>query len=432
VDDDREEDDEQLVIDDGNDEDDDDSESDAKTKKLKRTGEEDEEKKDEETPPMPSVFDLPTFMSNMLGQQSTTRVKSPITVQSPTESASTETNPQGLGSSEKGSTGFFSKHLFGDNKDPEERAAFYRDIIRNPFKAHSGDADDSNDVYSFKYTDPHHSNSNSRSLTPTPTPEPGSQSPKSLTDDQLQAGGGLLSSKDDSQLGSTSIYSRMSMYDYDPTKAALEDARAKEAKRERDRDIDMRLPFIHMKHYQPATEIDAAIYSHVPIRWQLQELLFDPPNYAQLRLGPSHKGTRELRDPRMRRILGLPELPEDSGSALGSSGLGSSTSTGASGTTVSFTTERRERKTSNCISSPDSHQLLDSTPSSPPSHSNASMNVHPPEAATISAANPATTTSAAAGGAATDPRRTDPRRDPRRAHLNTSNNSGNYAQGVSL
>ncbi|KAM8719907.1 hypothetical protein ACLKA7_006030 [Drosophila subpalustris] len=398
LDDDREEDDEQLVIDDGNDEDDDESSTDAKTKKLKRSGDghanEDgqggEEKKEEETPPMPSVFDLPTFMSNMLGQQTT------ATVESPMEPTSVETSPQGLGAGAGGK---------GLDADPE-RTAFYRDIIRNPFKAHSGDADDSNDVHSFKYTDPHpHSNSNSqsRSLTPTPTPEPGSQSPKSVNEDQAE-----------DQVGSTSIYTRISMYDFDPAKAALEDQRASEAKRERDRDTDMRLPFVPMKHYLPATEIDAAIFSHVPLRWHMQEVLIDPPSYAQLRLGASHKEQRELRDPRLRRILGLPELSSDEaattlGTALGQSS--SSTSTSTSTCSTSFATERRERKTSNCISSPDAQQLYDSTPSSPPPATVQlpAMNVPPPSSAE------------AAAPSGTDPRRTDPRRDPRRAHLSANN-----------
>ncbi|KAL7742606.1 hypothetical protein ACLKA6_012743 [Drosophila palustris] len=421
LDDDREEDDEQLVIDDGNDdEDDDESSTDAKTKKLKRSddgngngnedGQRGEEKKEEETPPMPSVFDLPTFMSNMLGQQTTGTGTG--TVESPMEPNSVETSPQGLGAGAGGK----GLGLFGSKKldDPEERSAFYRDIIRNPFKAHSGDADDSNDVYSFKYTDPHHSNSNSqsRSLTPTPTPEPGSQSPKSVNEDQMD------------QMGSTSIYTRISMYDFDPTKAALEDQRANEAKRERDRDTDMRLPFVPMKHYLPATEIDAAIFSHVPLRWQMQEVLIDPPSYAQLRLGASHKEQRELRDPRLRRILGLPELSTDEAATTLDTGLGqssssTSTSTTTAGATISFNTERRERKTSNCISSPDAQQLYDSTPSSPPPSTAATvqlpaMNVPPPS-------NSETAAPSGTAAAGTDPRRTDPRRDPRRAHLSANN-----------
>ncbi|KAH8387755.1 hypothetical protein KR093_009419 [Drosophila rubida] len=427
LDDDREEDDEQLVIDDGTEETDD-SESEPKSKKSKRNSETDDDKKEkqpdeekeEETPPLPSVFDLPTFMSNMLGQQQAAAAAAATTTTTTTTAVGLSLNSP-TDSSTEASKPFGKSHA---EEKKEERPSFYREIIRNPFKTHGGDATDEGDadndggstldIYNFKYADPT-SNSNSRSMTPTPTPEPGSQSPK---EDELLLGSLESATVANSELGSTSIYSRLSMYDYDPAKAALEDAaRVTESQRERDRDIDMRLPFEPMKHYLPATEIDAAIFSHIPIRWHMQEVLVEPPNYSQLRQHASHKEQRELRDPRLRRILGMPELTDESSSGQlgGSQGSLSSVSSSAGGD------RRRERKTSNCISSPDAH---DSTPSSPP----------PPPAATLqlqlqlpsmSVPPPLSSSGDATPTAATTATRSDPRRDPRRAHLNVaaSNNS---------
>ncbi|XP_017852430.1 protein suppressor of sable [Drosophila busckii] len=409
LDDDHLEDDEQLVIDVGNEEEDDETGSDTKSKSKctedeQQTNTEEPKKppeaEDEDAPPLPSVFDLPTFMSNMLGQQQLIPQKSEDTPtpaeKSPERASSYATTATVTPNEISSPSGVFNNLLFDGKQDPEARAAFYRDIIRNPFKANLGDAgpDDSNDNYSFGQ----HSNSNSRSLTP--TPEAGSRSPSAAnTDEPLLA-----------ESTTPSLYTRASMYDYDEAKAALEDARASEDPRGRDRDVDMRLPFEPMMHYMPATEIDAAIFSHVPLRWRLQVVFVEPPNFALLRQAASHKEQCDLRDPRLRRILGLSELSFDEGS------IGSASSSGASSifsVNTFSSADRRERATSNCISSPDGQQFSygETTPSSPPPSMMPplpAMNVPPPTLASAES---------------TDPRRTDPRRDPRRAHLNSASSN---------
>jgi len=392
VDDDRD-DDEQLVIDDGNEST---PEEEQQPKPAKAPTVDLQDSATEEAP-LPSVYDLPSFMSNMLGQGSSATQLLPASATSPNQEMPqfAAVEQSGLKPSSSGgstSTHVFSRILFGDKQsDPEARAAFYRDIIRNPFKAHSGDGDvDSSNE---------NSNSNSRSLTPTPTPEPGSQSPKQEDPDEempeLPAITAALPPT------TPSLYVRPSMYDFDPSKVEEQQRRREPLLEEelRQRDIDMRLPFEPMKHYMPATEIDAAIFSHTPLRWQLQEVSVEEASYAQIRASAMHKEQRDLRDPRMRRILGLPEMPDNS-ATMGSMGLAgagslSSDSFGRSGAS---------------IASPESEtNVRDTTPSSPPpTFANLpSMSVPPPSMSVpppnLQIEKP--------------PVRTDPRRDPRRAHL---------------
>eukprot|EP00099_Drosophila_melanogaster_P010445 NP_001284753.1 suppressor of sable, isoform C [Drosophila melanogaster] len=392
LDDDRD-DDEQLIIDDGNDST---AEEDQQPKKAKAPPAATHESSTEEAP-LPSVFDLPSFMNNMLGQGSSARQLLPASATSPNQEnahlpggdqSTHKSAPIGGGTS----TNVLGRILFGDKQsDPEARAAFYRDIIRNPFKAHSGDGDvDSSNE---------NSNSNSHSLTPTPTPEPGSQSPKPEDHDQDMPELPVIAPA----LPPTtpSLYVRRSMYDFDPVKEQ-EHGRQElltEEKEQYQRDTDMRLPFEPMKHYMPATEIDAAIFSHTPIRWQLHEVTIEESSYAQIRASALHKEQRELRDPRMRRILGLPETPDNSGP------LGSVPIMGPS----SFSVDNIAR-CATTIASPDLETAVrDSTPSSPPpsvvnlpsmSVPPPSMRVPPPN---IQVEKPTV--------------RTDPRRDPRRAVL---------------
>ncbi|EDX00806.1 protein suppressor of sable [Drosophila yakuba] len=392
LDDDRD-DDEQLVIDDGNDST---AEEEQQPKQAKPPQAASQDSGTDEAP-LPSVFDLPSFMNNMLGQGSSARQLLPASATSPNQESShlpggdqltQKSAPTGSGTS----TNVLSRILFGDKQsDPEARAAFYRDIIRNPFKAHSGDGDvDSSNE---------NSNSNSHSLTPTPTPEPGSQSPKQEDQDQEMPELPVITTA----LPPTtpSLYVRRSMYDFDPVKEQElgRQEHLMEEKEQYQRDTDMRLPFVPMKHYLPATEIDAAIFSHTPLRWQLQEVSVEETSYAQIRASALHKEQRDLRDPRMRRILGLPEMPDNSGA------LGSTPIMGAS----SLSGDNSARCTTS-IASPDSETTVrDSTPSSPPpslvnlpsmSVPPPSMRVPPPN---LQVEKPVV--------------RTDPRRDPRRAAL---------------
>ncbi|XP_070144603.1 protein suppressor of sable isoform X2 [Drosophila kikkawai] len=394
LDDDRD-DDEQLVIDDGNesaaDEEEQKASSPSKPVSAGRQNSASEEA------PLPSVFDLPSFMSNMLGKGSSATQVLPASATSPSQEMSPSVQAGGdlaglrpvPGGSN--SSNVFSRLLFGDRQpDAEARAAFYRDIIRNPFKAHSGDGESSNE---------NSNHSNSRSVTPTPTPEPGSQSPKQEDAETSQQ-----------PRATSSLYTRSSMYDFDPSRAEKlplgRNSRLGEDEdnsQSQDRDIDMRLPFEPMKHYMPATEIDAAIFSHTPLRWQLVEVAVELPDYRQQRTNARHKEQRDLRDPRVRRILGLPELPDMVGS-LGSSATSTASST-QSGAGDSF-----GRAAAAGIASPESEtSARDATPVSPPPVLSIlpPMNT-PPPLITIPPPNVKMEKPAA---------RADPRRDPRRAHL---------------
>ncbi|KAH8366641.1 hypothetical protein KR084_009519 [Drosophila pseudotakahashii] len=404
LDDDRD-DDEQLVIDDGNESTAEEDQQPNKQQPAKAPPAARQDSASTDEAPLPSVFDLPTFMSNMLQGQATSSASQllPASATSPTQEMPGQLagglEHSGLKSvPQSTSTNVFSRILFGDKQpDPEARAAFYRDIIRNPFKAHSGDGD----VDSAN----ENSNSNSRSLTPTPTPEPGSQSPKQ-DDHEMPELPAITPALPPT---TPSLYVRPSMYDFDPDKAKEQQRRSrrephleKEGEELRQRDTDMRLPFEPMKHYMPATEIDAAIFSHTPLRWQLQEVSVEDANYAQIRVSALHKEQRDLRDPRMRRILGLPEMP-DNGGPLGSTGLagagGGSSSTGDS-----------YGRSGATIASPESDtNVRDTTPSSPPPTlaNLPSMSVPPPSMSvpppSLQIEKPTV--------------RADPRRDPRRAHL---------------
>ncbi|XP_030378870.1 protein suppressor of sable [Scaptodrosophila lebanonensis] len=410
---------EQLVIDDGNE-----SEDERKKKSSAL------QLQDEDDTPLPSVFDLPSFMSNMLKDNkadppTTIANNSSESIALPTSSTTTLTSAtspsETKANADNSGATIFSKIIFGDkHPDPEARAAFYRDIIRNPFKTHIGDADNDNSNSGGEFYAQH----DSRSLTPTPTgssstPEPGSQSPKPLEEvlagkiaaTAAEAAAVIAAGGGGATPAKPSLYTRTTMYDFDPVRVEQQAARAAARKADKDlrpqmcvgtdRDIDMRLPFEPMKHYLPATEIDAAIFSHSPIRWQLQEVDVELASYAELRLAAAYKEERDIRDPRIRRVLGLPDHPD---------GLAH---------------EERERKTSACISSPESVQMSpsgrDAQPTSPPPPSVhlPSMSV-PPPIMNIPPPNLLLGTETSATSV-----RTDPRRDPRRAHLANSNN--NYA-----
>ncbi|XP_070075380.1 protein suppressor of sable isoform X2 [Drosophila takahashii] len=397
LDDDRD-DDEQLVIDDGNESTAEEEQPASKQQVAKAPPVARQDSASAEEAPLPSVFDLPSFMSNMLQQagQASSQQLLPASATSPTqETATGQLEPSGgpkSGVPPSSSTNVFSRILFGDKQaDPEARAAFYRDIIRNPFKAHSGDGD----VDSAN----ENSNSNSRSLTPTPTPEPGSQSPKQEEMPELPAITPVLPPT------TPSLYVRPSMYDFDPSK--VEELQRPEAGEElRQRDTDMRLPFEPMKHYMPATEIDAAIFSHTPLRWQLQEVSVEEASYAQIRLSAQHKEQRDLRDPRMRRILGLPEMP-DNGGVLGS--MGGSLSGGGGGSSSSISDSFGRSGATIASPESDTNAIRDATPSSPPptlAHL-PSMSVPPPSMSVPPPSLPVEKPQV----------RADPRRDPRRAHL---------------
>ncbi|XP_037936175.1 protein suppressor of sable isoform X2 [Teleopsis dalmanni] len=164
----------------------------------------------------------------------------------------------------------------------------------------------------------------SRSNTPrsgTATPE-ASQSPKLDEDNGLPK------------------YERATIYDLSPEEAAREEESALNMKSDKDMrfiqnssglvDIDFRLPFQPVANFTPATEIDASYSSHLPILYKIIKIDLSRPNYTELRKSSKSDQTN---DPRLRRILGLPEL---------------------SGTKRTETLIRKSVKVSNTIASPES------------------------------------------------------------------------------
>ncbi|XP_005185582.3 protein suppressor of sable [Musca domestica] len=164
--------------------------------------------------------------------------------------------------------------------------------------------------------------SRSRSRTPPSqnTPE-GSQSPKSSFD--------RLRDNDESPEEATTakvIYERSTIYDYNNHSTEEDVTRLKTDKDMRflpgsllgdsstTGDTDLRLPFQPMTNYTPATEIDGSITSHLPITYKVYVVDVPQPSYNDLK---QHFKSDQTTDPRLRRILGLPELsPSKTSSAL--------------------------------------------------------------------------------------------------------------------
>ncbi|XP_020717340.1 protein suppressor of sable isoform X2 [Ceratitis capitata] len=143
------------------------------------------------------------------------------------------------------------------------------------------------------------SRSRSRSHTPTRT--------QSITPEASDS-----ADNDDGDGGTTKakqpIYERKTMYDFDAVQAQEDERKLSERS-----DKDMRyvpgsnsmLPFQAVTNYTPATEIDAAMSSHLPMTYKVHEFDMPPANYADLRR--NLRATTNTADPRVRRILGLPE-----------------------------------------------------------------------------------------------------------------------------
>lgn len=77
-------------------------------------------------------------------------------------------------------------------------------------------------------------------------------------------------------------------------------------------EFDLNLPFKPITNYTPATEIDGSITSHLPMNYKIIFIDVERPNYIELR--ENFKSDNTL-DPRLRRILGLPELSQTKKSA---------------------------------------------------------------------------------------------------------------------
>ncbi|XP_055922112.1 protein suppressor of sable isoform X2 [Eupeodes corollae] len=113
------------------------------------------------------------------------------------------------------------------------------------------------------------------------------------------------------------IYERPSIYDWHP-KCVQEDQEYSKRNTKADKDmrlagfldssnsdIDLRLPFQPVKNIQIAKEIDGSMSSLTPITYKVYELDIPDPKYSDLRQSFQSEDTP---DPRLRRILGLPEL----------------------------------------------------------------------------------------------------------------------------
>ncbi|XP_055857785.1 protein suppressor of sable isoform X2 [Episyrphus balteatus] len=113
------------------------------------------------------------------------------------------------------------------------------------------------------------------------------------------------------------LYERPSMYDWTP-KCLQEDQDYSRRNTKADKDmrlsgfldssnsdIDLRLPFQPVKNIQIAKEIDGSMSTLMPITYKVYELDVPDPKYSDLRQSFQSEDTA---DPRLRRILGLPEL----------------------------------------------------------------------------------------------------------------------------
>lgn len=163
--------------------------------------------------------------------------------------------------------------------------------------------------------------SRSRSRTPTRsqsnTPE-ASQSPQPLQMADIQ--------EEVTAAVKDVVYERSTMYDFNSRFIEEDEQRALKVKMDKDMrflpgglgsdasasDIDLRLPFQPMTNYTPATEIDGSITSHLPITYKVYEVDVPRASYAELR---QHFKSDHSTDPRLRRILGLPELSQTKTSA---------------------------------------------------------------------------------------------------------------------
>ncbi|XP_061392526.1 protein suppressor of sable [Musca vetustissima] len=260
----------------------------------------------------------------------------------------------------------------------------------NSFKSPNKDDDEEDSYYSPMYAKRKNSrDSRSRSRTPpastgldsNATPE-ASQSPKSF--DRLR---GDVADELSSDSTKKVVYERSTIYDYNNHSTDAEVTRFKSDKDMRflpgsllgdtgsTGDTDLRLPFQPMTNYTPATEIDGSITSHLPITYKVYLVDVPQPSYNDLK---QHFKSDQTTDPRLRRILGLPELSP------------SKTSTALS---------RKVRKASNTsIASPSETEDASPRYYTPPSSSTAEEKISKTSSTTSSRS---------------DPRTADPRGDPR-------------------
>lgn len=166
--------------------------------------------------------------------------------------------------------------------------------------------------------------SRSRSRTPTRsqsnTPE-ASQSPQRLQMADIQE-----EEEEEAPAAKDVVYERSTIYDFNSRFIEEDEQRALKTKMDKDMrflpgglsldatssDIDLRLPFQPMTNYTPATEIDGSITSHLPITYKVYEIDVPRASYMELR---QHFKSDHATDPRLRRILGLPELSQTKTSA---------------------------------------------------------------------------------------------------------------------
>uniref|UniRef100_A0A1B0AIZ9 Uncharacterized protein n=1 Tax=Glossina pallidipes TaxID=7398 RepID=A0A1B0AIZ9_GLOPL len=201
------------------------------------------------------------------------------------------------------------------------------------------------------------------------------------------------------------VYERASMYDYSARIAEEDEARAEQRlKGDKDMrylpstdassgDIDLRLPFQPITNYTPATEIDASITSHLPMSYKVYEVDIPRASYMELR---NQFKSDHTPDPRLRRILGLPELSQTK-------------------TTAALSRKVRKSSHSSSIASPESESSSPKYYTPPPTST---------QTTSYQDERSKTTQQTSRG----DPRR-DPRRNPHNNDSNTATNLPHSAGG---
>lgn len=346
--------------------------------------------------------------------------------------------------------------------------------FRNPFKtggfygsdtklsdAHSAsgqspnnDVDTENSFYSALYSKRKHSReSKSRSRSRTPpgsqsnTPE-ASQSPEPFDRLRDESAGSAETTK--------IVYERSTIYDFSHYNTEEDEKRATRQKSDKDMrflpgsllgetstgDTDLRLPFQPMTNYTPATEIDGSITSHLPITYKVYIVDVPRPNYLDLR---QHFKSDQTTDPRLRRILGLPELsPSKTSSALSRKVRKSSNTSIASPSETEdaspryYTPPSAEDKTKSSSSRTDprsdprgdprtsENRVGDPRQSDSRSDPRSSSSSSDPRSSSSSSSDPRSSSSSS------DPRRTDPRSGGSTDSALASNPAGGQKQNIEI
>ncbi|CRL01258.1 CLUMA_CG014472, isoform B [Clunio marinus] len=73
-------------------------------------------------------------------------------------------------------------------------------------------------------------------------------------------------------------------------------------------DVDLRMPFMNMSNYVPATEIDASFGTHIFKKYEVKVVDVPKPDYSEIRR--SFRQTETTHDPRLKKLCGIVDLNE--------------------------------------------------------------------------------------------------------------------------